>query len=291
MEAGFSMIHSISIRTCRRLLSSALLLFALTGCMMGNFSDNLSRAILDQNDPQIVHDGAPAYLLLIDSFVAGDPHDVDMLRAGATLYATYAAVFAEDEQRARSLADRAWSYGRRAWCEEAGFACGMEKKNFDEFQRVLKRVKARHLETFYAYTVSWMVRIKADAGNWGALADLPKVEAALSRIVEIDESYQQGGAHLYLGILNALRPPSLGGRPEVGRDHFERALQLSGGKDLSVRVEYARTYARLVYDRELHDRLLREVLEGEAQVPGLVLKNTLAKRDAIRLLDSGDDYF
>lgn len=288
---GLPMIHSLLTKSYQRLLLSALLVLALPACMMGNFSDNLTRAILDQNDPQIVHDGAPAYLLLIDSFVAGDPHDVDMLRAGATLYATYAAVFAEDEERARSLADRAWSYGRRALCEEAEFSCGMEQRSFEKFQRLLKRVKAPHLETFYAYTVSWMVRIKADAGNWGALADLPKVEAALSRIVEIDESYQSGGAHLYLGILNALRPPSLGGRPEVGRAHFERALQLSEGRDLGVKVEYARTYARLVYDRELHDRLLHEVLEGEAQVPGLVLKNILAKRDARRLLDSGDDYF
>ena len=62
-------------------------------------------------------------------------------------------------------------------------------------------------------------------------------------------------------------------------------------KDLGVKVEFARSYARLVYDRELHDRLLNEVLEGDPEAEGLTLLNILARREASALLASADEYF
>ena len=97
--------------------------------------------------------------------------------------------------------------------------------------------------------------------------------------------------HGYLGILNALRPPALGGRPEVAREHFERAIVLSGGRDLSIKVEYARRYARLVFDQELHDRLLNEVLAAPVEAPGYTLFNVLAKQEAAALLATSKEYF
>ena len=74
-----------------------------------NFADNLSAAILNQNDPQTVRDGAPAYLLLLDSLVEGSPDDPKMLAAAAGMYASYGAVFANDPERERRLTDRAHS--------------------------------------------------------------------------------------------------------------------------------------------------------------------------------------
>jgi hypothetical protein len=83
----------------------------------------------------------------------------------------------------------------------------------------------------------------------------------------------------------------LGGKPDVAREHFERAIELSGGRDLSIKVEYARRYARLVFDQELHDRLLAEVLNAPVEAPGKTLFNVLAKREAETLLASSKEYF
>lgn len=58
-----------------------------------------------------------------------------------------------------------------------------------------------------------------------------------------------------------------------------------------VRVLYARHYARLVFDQELHDRLLAEALSADPEVPGLTLINTLAQRQALALQASSKDYF
>ena len=73
--------------------------------------------------------------------------------------------------------------------------------------------------------------------------------------------------------------------------HFERAIELSGGRDLSAIVEYANGYARLMYERDLHDRLLNEVLAADPTVIGATLMNVLAQELAAELLATADDYF
>jgi hypothetical protein len=86
----------------RRISSLAPLLavFALSGCasLISNaasgLADNLSSAILNQDDPETVRAGMPSYMLLMDSFVEGSPDDPAMLGAAANLYASYGAVFA-----------------------------------------------------------------------------------------------------------------------------------------------------------------------------------------------------
>jgi hypothetical protein len=94
-----------------------------------------------------------------------------------------------------------------------------------------------------------------------------------------------------MGILLTLRPPALGGKPEEAREHFEKAIAMSHGRDLSAKVEYARGYAKLLYERELHDRLLGEVLDADPYADGLTLSNVLAQQDARVLLTEADAYF
>ena len=74
-------------------------------------------------------------------------------------------------------------------------------------------------------------------------------------------------------------------------EHFERAIALSEGRDASAKVLFARQYARLVFDRPLHDRLLNEVLAQDPHAPGLTLSNVLAREQAEALLAAADDYF
>jgi len=143
----------------------------------------------------------------------------------------------------------------------------------------------------FSYATGWLAWANVNRDNWSAAADLPKIQAALERALALDEEYRRGAAHVYLGILKTLRPPSLGGRPEEARAHFERAIELSNGRNLAAKVDYAAAYARLVYDRDLHDRLLNDVLAAPVEAPGLTLLNTLAKERAQSLLGSADDYF
>jgi TRAP transporter T-component len=280
-----------------RLLPVLLALLSMSGCASfitsasSRFADNLSSAVLNQDDPETVKAGMPSYLLLVDSFIAGDPKNENILLAGSKLYGAYAAAFVKDPERAKRLALKARDYSDRALCAHDANLCGVLARPYDDFVAVIGKLKVGDVPLLYASAAAWAGWIQANSSDWNAIATLPKVKAMMARVVELDETYSHGEAHLYLGVFATLLPPALGGKPEEGRAHFERAIELSGGRDLMAKVEYARRYARITYNRPLHDRLLKEVLDADAVAPGLTLSNVLAKRQAEELLKDADSYF
>lgn len=255
------------------------------------FSDNLTSAILGQDDVATAHDGVPAYLLLIDGLIEGDPQNPGILLAGAKLYGAYAGGFVDDNERAQKMAGRAYGYARRALCLNEKPLCEALDAPYEKFDTVLKQADAKDIATLYGFAAAWAGRIQVNTGDWNAIADLPKLQALLLRCDAIDAHYDDGGAALYLGVVNSIRPASLGGKPDEGKAWFDKALELSGGKNQMVRVLYAQFYARLVFDQALHDKLLNEVLAADPVAPRLTLINTLAKKKAKALLASGKDFF
>jgi hypothetical protein len=256
-------------------------------------AEGLNRAILNQNDVITVRDGLPSYLLVVDGLIESNPENIDLLMAGAQLYSMYSSSFVTDPARARRQAARGHRYGQRLFCMELDKICAAAEpgKPFETFLQKLNDTDDDDVPVLYSVALAWASLIQANTGDWNALADLPKVQAIMERVVKLDEDHDYGNAHLYLGVLATQLPPDLGGRPDVGRDHFERAIKLSEGRNLIAQVLYARQYARLMFDRELHDRLLNEVMYLPAEVDGLTLSNTLAKQEAERLLATADNYF
>jgi len=83
----------------------------------------------------------------------------------------------------------------------------------------------------------------------------------------------------------------LGGKPEAGKMHFERAIALSDGKSLMPKVMLAERYARLTLNRTLHDRLVSEVIAADPHAPDLTLMNVLAQEQARALQSSAAEHF
>jgi hypothetical protein len=276
------------------LLLSLLLLPAcsrLVAQATDNLADNLSQAIANNDDPATVEAGGPAYLLMLDGMVQGDPDNENLLIQAATLYSTYSAAFVDDPERAAKLSQRALDYAERALCAHRAEDCGLRQTEFHVFEDRIRKMDREDVPVFYTLGAAWAGWIQARQDDLEAVAELGRVEAIMTRIVVVDETYREGSAHLYLGTFAILVPPALGGKPEVARMHFERAIALSNGSNLMAKVLYAERYARMLYDRELHDRLLTEVLAADPHVPDLVLQNTLAQERARELLSGADDYF
>ena len=252
---------------------------------------NLNSAIMNQDDPELVRDGAPAYLLMLDSFVEGAPENAAVLSAAAELYSAYGVVFVDDPNRARKLTARGQAYGQRAICASDERTCGIWDLPFEEFTIALHVVGRKHVAALYTFGLSWLAYIQAHSDDWAALARLPQARAVFQRIQVVDPGFQEANIEHFLGVLDTIRPPALGGNFESGLAHFRRAILLSDGLDLSVKVDFAKYYARTLYDRELHDEILTEVLESDPVQPGLTLFNTLAQDDAKAMLESADDYF
>jgi len=257
----------------------------------GNLSDSISRAVLNQNDPETVRQGAPTLLLMLDGFISDAPNNQALLLSGSRLYGAYASAFVDDEERQRRLADKAFDYGRRAVCVSHDDFCAVIDKPLATFNEQLNDFKADDVPLLFGFASAWATWIQANSDDWNATIQLPKVSALMNRVIELDETYNHGNAHLYMGVLTTQLPPEYGGKPEVGRQHFERANELSAGRNLMVNVLFAKYYARLVFNQELHDRLLNEVLASNTEAPELTLSNVLAQQQARELLEGSHDFF
>lgn len=277
-----------------KLLALLALLPMLSGCAasaLHDVSDSVASAILDQNDIAIVREGLPAYLLMTDGLIEKNPDDAGLLIAGAKLYAFYASELVNDNGRSRKLTEKARNYGQRALCLKQAKLCNIDTLAYDDFPRALQQIDQDSLNELYTYGLTSAAWLQAHSRDWNAIADRPKIEALFERMLELDESFDAGRVHYYLGLLRSQLPPALGGKPEIGKTHFERAIELSHGNDLAVKVALARYYARIIYDRELHDRLLHEVMQADPSVSGLTLSNTMAQQEAQRMLDESSSYF
>ena len=263
---------------------------ALIGKVTSGLAADLSDAILNSDDPAVIRDGAPAYLIMLDA-LGQDGSDPELLRASAALNSAYATAFVEDPARRRNFTAKALGLAARAACLEVAWLCEARTLPFDEFERRTAALTARDVPAAYALATAWAGWIQARSDDWNAVADLGRVKPLMARLAVLDERYEHGGPLLYMGVFETLLPPALGGKPELGRAHFERVLAVTEGRHLLAKVFFAESYARLVYDRELHDGLLREVLAADPRVDGLTLMNAIAQQQARALLASADDHF
>lgn len=268
------------------------LISIVSACSVGNLPGNLSRSMMNQDDPAIVEAGAPAYLLLLDALILTYPDDEDFLLAGARLYGAYAGVFARDPAQAKRMADKAMNYARRALCEYDEDACTLLDGPQDQILPTLQDdYDEDDIAVFYAMATAWAGWIQANTDDWNAIAQLGKVRILMEWVADIDPAYDNATVQVYLGVLETQLPPSLGGKPEVGKACFERAIEFSGGHNLMAKVLYAKQYARLMWEQELHDQLLNDVLAAEPAYEGLTLINRLAQREAAVLLAESTDFF
>ena len=277
------------------LLLTATLLSSGCATLVSNaatsFGKNLSSAILNQDDPELVRAGMPSYILLLDSFLQGDTDNPALLSSAASMYASYGAVFADDERRASRLTTRARNYGFEAMCLSYTDACGWPTMRYREFVVSLQGVTKKHSEVLYVYGFATLAFLRAHSSDLNSLAVVPQAEALFEHYFKIAGESAELAAHTYYGSVLTLRPPALGGDFDKARYHFEQAIEKSHGRDLGAKVAYARDYARQLFVRELHDRLLNEVLQADPYADGLTLTNVMAQDEAQQLLDEADDYF
>jgi Tfp pilus assembly protein PilF len=115
----------------------------------------------------------------------------------------------------------------------------------------------------------------------------------MRRALELNESYDSGAIHEFFIAFEGGRPASMGGSIEKARKHFDRAMELSGGKKLSPLVMYAGTVSVRAQDKKEFMELLDRVLTFDAynEAPEFRMANLVAQRQARRLKGKADDLF
>jgi hypothetical protein len=256
-----------------------------------DFAEDLSAAILESDDPETVKQAVPAYLVLVSSMIRGDQENIGLLLSGSRLYGSYASVFVEKTSRKITLAKKSFDYANRAMCLHRPAACNNSSISYHEYEQMLKQFTVEDVDVLFTYGAAWAGLVQANRADWNAVAELPRVKATIQRVLELDEEVSNGDAHLYMGVMESLLPPGMGGKTELAKQHYERAIEISSRTNLMAMLMYADKYARLVFDRALHDSLLNEVINADIKKSRSILIDTIAKARAQQLLADADDYF
>lgn len=258
-------------------------------------------------DPQLAREAIPANFKLLEILLYRNPNDRALLTLASQYIATYAYAFVEPEIERRELTDpdgaadakaravafyaRGQAYGLRALSQKQGL---VEALSGDPaaLSQALKKLNRADVPALFWTGFCWGSKLNLTLDQPASLADSGAVSALMQRVLELDEGYYYGGAHLFFGALLARLPESAGGLPAESRKHFERALQLSEGKLLMTRVFYARYLAVKLQDRALFTRELEAVLAASVDAfPNERLANLEAQRRAQFYLAQADEYF
>lgn len=254
--------------------------------------EEIGKASSKQTDLRIIREGMPAYLLLIDGMVEAVPDNEQLLISAAQTYSSYASLFVEDQDKeyGRLLFGKGKSYALRA-LERRGLKDPL-RKPFDEFKEELNRLGKKDIPYIFWSATCWANWISLNLDSMEAMAELPRVEWMMRKVLEIDEGFYFGGPHLFMGIWYASRPKVAGGDLKRAQGHFLKAIDLGKGKFLMAYVYYANYYARQVLDKDLFVSTLEAVLKAPIDIaPELTLLNTIAKKKAQELKGRVEEFF
>ena len=253
----------------------------------------LSDGFMRQTDVELVREGAPAFLLMLDALAEAHPDRPAVLIAAAEAQMAYAMGFLDKAQkeRAKSMFLKAKTYGLRALSSRSRKFAQAQKGSYEDFVHALGHFRKKDADALLATATSWVMWIIASSDSPAALGDMPKVLAMMERVKELDPRIRQGGVDLFYGIYYTVLP--LGGGRDLAkaRRHFERSIAVAGPDYLLNRVTFAEYYARYAFDQELFERTLRNVLAAEPAVPEFTLMNAVAQARARALLAQMDDLF
>lgn len=257
------------------------------------------------DDPELIRDAVPFSLKLIESLLAESPKHRGLLYAASSGFTQYAYAFVQQEaetmedrdfatasamrDRARRLYLRARNYGLR----------GLEVKHpgFEKALRANARAAARQtvkhdVPLLYWTAASWGAAISLSKDDPDLIADQLIVEALIDRALELDETYEQGAIHGFLVTYETARQGGKGVPAERARRHFERAVELTGGRLASPYVAYAESVSVNKQDRREFEALLHRALAVDVEAkPEWRLANLIMQRRARWLLSRTDQLF
>ncbi len=254
--------------------------------------EDVAKSSYKQSDLRVIREGMPAYLMLVDGMVEGVPHNARLLITAAQAYASFASAFVENEDKdyARALYKKAKEYALRS-LEIRGLQDPVSSP-FNEFEAGLNNLGKDDVPFMFWAATCWGSWIRLNLGSMAALAELPRVEALMKRVLVLNEQFYYGGPHLFMGIWFASRPKIAGGDLSKAQLHFKKALEFSQNQFLMTHIYYADQYARKAFDKDLFVSTLEKVLDTPADsIPELTLLNTIAHKRAKEMLAQVDEYF
>lgn len=293
------------MRACLPIIAAVVSAALLPSCGMKKMATNVLGkvategivAVEGEEDIAFAREAAPALIKTLEVFRQGNPRDVRSNVLLAQSYGQFAFGFLEEDMMrhpagssefsaARSRADLFYHRGKE-FGVAALSARGLGKAlaaPIPDFKRAVSRLGRKDVPALFWTAFNWANSLNLHLDDPAAIADLPRIEAMIDRVLAVDPDFYFGSAHAFKGVIASMRPKMLGGDPELAEREFKAAM-LSSPNYLMTKVLYAQYYARQALDQALFRSTLGEVAGADAAEPrDARLANGLAKRRAQLLL-------
>jgi len=256
-------------------------------------------------DPQLVAEAMPFALKTYETLLAADPRNPDLCLSTGRAFVQYANAFVE--AGAERIEDSDFEKAREEKARAAGLYWrgrdyllqGLDLR-YDSFLRRLRedsdalmsQVERRDVPMLFWMAAGWAGGINLQPSDMDRVADLPLVEAVMRKVLELDEGFDHGVVHEFFIAFEGGRSETMGGNARAAREHFQRAVELTGGRKVSPYVSLAATVAVNAQDAAEFRELLQAALAVKPdEVPEWTLMNVLSQQKATRLLQQGPELF
>lgn len=276
-------------------------LLSLFGCSGGKLVARGASPLIDhgvmamnrETDIELARASIPAQLKMIEALLLADAGNTAYRVQAAMGFYGYALGFveADDPARAVALYERARDHAFLALEKKAGMTRTRLLGDQAAFDAAVARLDSDAVPALFWAASAWAKWIELQLDDPARLDELPRVERLMRRVLELDETYYHGGAHVFFGVYYGGRSPMFGGDFARSAKHFERAATLGSGL-LWVDVYRARYLLRQTGERSAFHAALTAVLDAPVGAdPELNLANALAKKQAADLLAQEEDLF
>ena len=292
----------------RRLLLASTLVLSTSACsglaasMIGGALGGDGSVFSSDDDPELIREAIPFGLKTMEALLQSAPEDEGLLLSAASGFTQYSYAFVQQEaefleeddparsragiDRARRLFRRARGYGKRA------IAAEWDDELWDDIARdpkaALAEIDDPDLVPYLYWTAApWAALIALSKDDMKTVGELPDVEALVARALELDPDWGDGSVR-ELAVSLELASGSI----DRARAHYERVLELTGGKKVGPHVTWAESVAVQQQDRKLFDELLGKALIFDAdEAPQYRLVNLIAQKRARWLKARAADLF
>jgi predicted anti-sigma-YlaC factor YlaD len=291
-----------------KLLTAILFGTVVAGCSIDRVAVNIlgdklagGDVYASDEDPELIREALPFGLKTFESLLQVSPEHPGLLLSTARGFSAYAYLLADEahevEERdlaqARKLRRRAGNlFLRGRDYALRGLAArheGLVEALQENHATALGETTQDDVPLLYLAGASWAGALSTRTGDMALLADLPVGAALVARSMELDETFDRGAAHEFFLSYEASRP---GGSDEKAREHYRRALELSGGARASLHLALAESIAVKNQDlAQFHDLLDLALAVDPDGVPELRLINNIAQQRARRLKSRESDLF
>ena len=255
--------------------------------------DNGLIAMNRETDLEFARVSIPPNLKMLEALLLADPGNAAYHVQAAMGFHGYAAGFVEDDdpERSTDLYRRAFAHASAALSAQ-GVSTSLLNGAPAQLDAALAQLDARAVPALFWTASAWAKWIEHQLDDPARLAELPRVESLMRRVLALDEAYYHGGPHLFFGVYYGGRAPMFGGDFARATQHFDQAARISRNDLLLIDVYRAQYLFRQMGERAAFHAALTRVIEAPASAdPDLHLANAIAKKKAAHLLAQGEALF